>query len=103
MKIISGKRRIGKTSELIITSKMTGYPIVTSNQSSAENIKNMAKDMNCEIPEPITISQFNSREFKGYKHLINRVLVDNVEFILEEALTSYLGVEVVTAVLNKEK
>ena len=100
MKIISGKRRIGKTSELIITSKMTGYPIVTSNISSAENIKNMAKDMNCEIPEPITILQFNNREFK---HLINRVLIDNLEFILEEALTSYLGVEVVTAVLNKEE
>ena len=103
MKIIFGKRGIGKTSELIITSKMTGYQIVTSSQSSAENIKNMSKDMNCEIPEPITISQFNSREFKGYKHSINKVLIDNLEFVLEEALQSYLGVEVVTAVLNKEE
>lgn len=100
MKIIFGKRGIGKTSELIITSKMTGFPIVTSTISSVENIKNMAKDMNCEIPEPITISQFNNREFK---HLINRVLIDNLEFILEEALTSYIGAEVVTAVLNEEE
>lgn len=100
MKLISGKRASGKTSELIITSKMTGFPIVTSTISSVENIKNMAKDMNCEIPEPITISQFNNREFK---HLINRVLIDNLEFILEEALTSYIGAEVVTAVLNEEE
>lgn len=103
MKLINGGRSTGKTVKLIITSEMTGYPIVTSTETSVNYIKNMANEMGCKIPEPVSVSKIRNFKYARGNHLFDKVLLDNMEFILSDAIKLYLDTEVVTAVLNEEE
>ena len=63
-------------------------------------LKDMAKEMGCYIPEPITYLNF-----KGYREGLpfERILIDDAEKIIENALNTTLRAEVVAVTLtNKE-
>jgi hypothetical protein len=79
MKIITGNRGSGRTTELIKISHEKQIPIVCSTNLSAKYILDMAKEMKLEIPTPLSISSFETA-FRGRK--IEGILIDNVEFVL---------------------
>ena len=99
MKLLIKDRGTSKTTGLIYTSEATGYPIVTSSKIQACYIKDWAKDMNCIIPDPITVEELLTFKMKKI-NLVENVLFDNVETILEDAINSYLGVNVVCATMT---
>lgn len=97
MNLLIKDRGTSKTTGLIYTSEATGYPIVTSSKIQACYIKDQAKDMNCAIPDPLTVDDL--REFK-HIHSGTNILFDNVETILEKALNTYLDANVVCATMT---
>ena len=99
MRLLIKDRGKGKTTGLIYASEATGYPIATANEVMVENIKKLAAEMNCNIPEPATFWELQNGRCKG-NHLYDTVLIDEVEFILEEALNQYLGCKVKCATMS---
>lgn len=93
MRLIDRERGSGKTTKLIYTSEMTGYPIVAQNEKSASNILLQAKEMGAKIPKPLTVRELlNSRGIR-----FDKVLIDEGLSVIEDALKAYFGgVEVAT-------
>lgn len=56
----------------------------------------MAKEMGCIIPKPITVTDIRNR---GYKAPLC-VLVDEVKYMLGEALRAYFGTPVAAATMT---
>lgn len=90
MNILIKDRGKGKTTGLIYTSEATGYPIVTLTHDGVDYIKQQAHELECTIPEPITVQDLRNKRENRYES----VLVDDVDCILGDALKEYLGCEV---------
>ena len=84
------KRGTGKTTGLIYASEITGYPIVVDTMTKVENIKNKAKEMGCDIPQPICARDLVNSKIK----LGCPILIDEGQILIEIALESYLGAPV---------
>lgn len=87
MRLIDGERGSGKTTKLIYTSEMTGYPIVTQNSRSVDYIQKQAQELNAKIPKPMTVREFLS--MKGIR--LEKILLDEGFSIIKDALKSYFG------------
>ena len=96
MRLLFKDRGQGKTTGLIYASEATGYPIVTFGNVQAKTIKELAKQMGCIIPEPLTVDVLKIRHLPSNTN----VLLDEVTTILDKALKSYLGVNVVCATIS---
>lgn len=96
MRLLIKDRGKGKTTGLIYASEATGYPIATGNEVMVDHIKQMAKEMNCNIPEPITFYELKKLRDNSY----STVLLDEVTCILEDALSEYLGTNVICATMT---
>ena len=96
MKLLIKDKGAGKTTGLIYTSEATDYPIITNDNISKYYIINMAKQMGCEIPEPLTVDEL--KRIPVYRGM--NVLFDNIESILERAINSYLDANVVCATMR---
>lgn len=90
MKLIDRERGSGKTTKLIYTSEITGYPIVAESNQSIEYIKRQARELGANIPNPMTVKEM--RSIRGIR--FDRILLDEGFSIIEEALKTYFGVEV---------
>lgn len=99
MNLLIKNRASGKTTGLIYTSEATQYPIVTFNRMSIEDIKHMANDMGCLIPEPICIEDFRSDLARG-RRLPYNVLLDEAGMVIGDALNAYLRTNVVAATMT---
>lgn len=99
MNLLIKDRASGKTTGLIYTSEATQYPIVTFNRMSINNIKKMAEDMGCLIPEPLCIKDFKSNPVRG-RRLPDNVLLDEAGVIIGDALKAYLGTNVIAATMT---
>lgn len=97
MKLLVKNRGAGKTTGLIYTSEATGYPIVTSSKIRACYIKDQAKEMNCDIPDPLTVEDVRVNKVL---HSGSNILFDDVETILEAAVNQYLNSNVVCATMT---
>lgn len=95
MKLIVKDRGVGKTYELMYTSSVTGYPIVCYSKEEAKWLKEKANLHGIDIPDPIGIEELRNEHID--KRVRDRVLVDDVQFFLEDALSRYLGVREVVA------
>lgn len=96
MKLLIKDKGSGKTTGLIYTSEATNYPIVTNDNISKHYIIDMAKQMGCEIPEPLTVENLRCADiYRGHN-----ILFDNIESILERAINSYLNANVVCATMT---
>lgn len=96
MKLLIKERGTCKTTGLIYASEATGCPIVTSSKINACYIIDNAKQMGCDIPDPITVDDLRFHKMEHVTH----VLFDNVETILEKAINEYLGTNVVCATMT---
>lgn len=98
MKLLVKKRGTGKTTGLIYASEATGYPIVVHNEVTLKLIEDMAKQLGCKIPEPMTVHELRKRG----RYFNKPVLLDELAFVLEDALQEYLGTEVICATMSYE-
>ena len=99
MKLIDRERGSGKTTKLIYTSEMTGYPIVTQNSQSVEHIIRQAQELGAKIPKPMTVKEMCTA--RGIR--FDKILIDEGFSIIENALKAYfngVGVATVTFTSN---
>lgn len=99
MRLLIKPRASGKTTGLIYASEATGYPIAVATKQSAEFVKQRAAELNCIIPNPVTFSELREHRVRG-SHEYDNVLVDEVQNILEAALSEYLHCNVHCATLS---
>lgn len=87
---IVGERQTGKTTALIEMSRKTGYPILAGTVGRAKNIEAYArKTVGC-IPHVMVLSDMT---LHGLLMPGTRVLVDDLEFVIERIL----GAKVIAA------
>lgn len=95
MRLVIKGRQQGKTMQLIYASELTGIPIVQPTNRMCNYTKEMAKEMGCIIPEPISVSELREYGLKRSLLTHDTVLLDNVGLVIGEALNEYLGVSVI--------
>lgn len=99
MKILNMPRGAGKTTRLIHASEVAGYPILCSNLFMVDNIKKMAEEMRCDIPEPMTVANFRHKFHQDENVLVDEILANN---LLATALNQYIGANVVACTMTLE-
>ena len=83
MEIIQTNRGKGKTIYLIKKSAELKYPIICCNETQRIIIKNTAKEMRLDIPDPISFNSINSKEkLRGLNHF-DKLLIDDLECVLK--------------------
>lgn len=97
MKGLFRKRGNGKTTALVYTSAMTGYPIVVSTSASKRYTKDMAHRMSVSIPEPIIMSD----DIRGQQ--IHGVLIDNAEDIIRAYAAEHFNAPVVAFTMTLDE
>lgn len=80
MKIITGARNSGKTTELVKLSAETGAYIVTRDHNSARQLIDIAEHLGLHIPFPLTWSEFYHNQYDGRRI---RILFDDVDSFLQ--------------------
>lgn len=100
MKIIVKDRAMGKTTQLVYTSEATGYPIVAANEDGIETIKSVARELACNIPDPMTVEQVKL----GFANGHDNILVDEICMggMLRDALNKYFGRNVVACTCSPD-
>ena len=93
MEILNMNRGEGKTTELIKVSSITNAPIICRTRKMAKLIKEKAKEMGLEIPNPMTIDMY-----KNEKYRYEKVLIDDIDLVLR----MYLNAEVLYATTSCE-
>ena len=83
MNILIGKRQYGKTTHLIRRSADEWVYILTFDHTRASEIFNMAKNMNLDIPYPVTLHEYLKHGFKGSSITRNGILIDDADEILQ--------------------
>ena len=92
-------RGAGKTTRLIHASEVASYPILCSNLFMVDNVKNMAEEMRCDIPEPMTVADFRHKFYQNKNVLVDEILANN---LLATALNQYIGANVVACTMTLE-
>ena len=87
MKLIIKDRGMGKTTQLIHISEVTGYPIAA------------AKKLGCNIPEPILVSDITSGKIRYDNILVDEITLDRV---LKKALNNYFNSNVVACTCSPD-
>lgn len=101
MRYLFAGRQQGKTYKMIISSEVTGYPILVQNEQRKRCLVDMAKEMGCHIPEPIIFERY--RSYNDGHSRNHKLLIDDAEKIIESALNTILRAEVVAVTLTDEK
>ena len=97
MEIIDVPRCFGKTNYLIHKSKETGYPIVVGTKSQKELLCEKAKDINIEIPEPITITEFLNYGYFREEKKPDNILIDELPNVLSNILGCNVKIATMTS------
>lgn len=84
-KIIVGKRRSGKTTDAILESEKTGYPILVRDRRMADYISFQADELDAKIPIPVTLRQLKNGKLDGHEKGM-QLIVDEGLMILEQIL-----------------
>lgn len=79
----------GKTTALVYTSAITGYPIVVPTTINKRYVKDMARRTGVSIPEPIVMSD----DTRGRR--IGGVLIDNAEEIIRAYAAEHFNAPVI--------
>lgn len=85
MRIINKGRAIGKSTQLLYVSELTGYRIICPTFEQAKYLQRKAKELKLDIPEPMSYISYAA--VRGMWD--EKILIDNVDQILEELLTAY--------------
>lgn len=97
MEIILRGKSQGKTTDLIVKAAKDFLHIVCHSKREANRLLEQARDMNLDIPFPITIDEFIKGKF--YNKEIKGFCIDNVEFLLQK-LARGIEVTCITASLK---
>lgn len=92
MQVITSKRRSGKTTKLIRLCAEKGGYIVCVNRHHAHGIAQMAKDMELNIPLPITFDEFIARRYYGSG--VGKFFIDDADLLLQRL--SAIHIEAIT-------
>lgn len=95
MRIIARGRCTGKTTELILRSHVTGYPIVCPTLKQCEQVEKIAYNLHLWIPKPISLSSLES-----HCTAETPILLDNAEAIIKGELENYIGHKIDTISLT---
>lgn len=99
MNLIIKNRGSGKTTQLLYTSATTGKVIVAATNAACKYLKQMAKDLGVNIPEPISFYDFTNHKYD--KNIIeDGILIDDLESILPKVLSDYFGVSIYAATMS---
>ena len=88
MKIINKVRGSDKTTSLIYTSYTTGYPIIAADEQRRHNILCMARQLGIDVNVE-TVKLWGRQSGKYYPN--TKILLDDVDVILEQVLSSFFG------------
>ena len=99
MNLLIKDRGKGKTTRMIYTSESTGTPIAVPTHDMKKYIMHKAEEMECYIPEPVTVTELRNGKARGMR-LYENVIVDEVGFILQDALNEYLGCNVICGTIS---
>ena len=78
-----GERCSGKTTRLIERSAKEGSYILVANKDMARFVADQAKEMDLEIPYPITVGEYlNSDGFPGSSVRRDGLLIDELDLVL---------------------
>lgn len=89
-------RGTGKSTQLIYTSAVTQYPIITQHRTSIIHLMDLANELGVVIPTPMTVDDYKAR---GRIHE-NHILIDEGYDLIGEALDAYMGTHVVAVTLS---
>lgn len=97
-KFINKNRGTGKTTMMIHTAYVTGYPIVVTTVRRKDYLMKQAIDMGCNDIDVYTVEEWNRR--KNHISYSDKVLVDNVDELLTKMINEYLNADVIAATLS---
>lgn len=86
----------GKSTQLVYTSAITQYPIITQHRTSIIHLMDLANELGVVIPTPMTVDDYKAR---GRIHE-NHILIDEGYDLIGEALDAYMGTHVVAVTLS---
>lgn len=89
-------RGTGKSTQLVYTSAVTQYPIITQHRTSIMHLMDLANELGVVIPTPMTVDDYKA---KGRIHE-NHILIDEGYDLIGEALDAYMGTHVVAVTLS---
>lgn len=89
-------RGTGKSTQLVYTSAVTQYPIITQHRTSIMHLMDLANELGVVIPTPMTVDDYKA---KGRIHE-NHILIDEGYNLIGEALDAYMGTHVVAVTLS---
>lgn len=89
-------RGTGKSTQLVYTSAVTQYPIITQHRTSIMHLMDLANELGVFIPTPMTVEDYKAR---GRIHE-NHILIDEGYDLIGEALDAYMGTHVVAVTLS---
>jgi len=98
MKFINRSRHSGKTTMLISTAHITGYPILVEDTSRATYIVEQARKMGINDIQVYDVDSY--LKAKIVRHSIDGILIDEGEKIIEKALNNYLQSTVVACTFS---
>lgn len=92
MKIINIPRGQGKTTRLLYASEFQNIPILCATYTQKGHLKDRAKELGLEIPEPVVVDEITSGKIKGKEEKYEKIFVDDLHWIFCRLL-SYFGMQ----------
>ena len=89
-------RGTGKSTQLVYTSAVTQYPIITQHRTSIMYLMDLANELGVVIPTPMTVDDYKARG----RIRENHILIDEGYNLIGEALDAYMGTHVVAVTLS---
>lgn len=89
-------RGTGKSTQLVYTSAVTQYPIITQHRTSIIHLMDLANELGVVIPTPMTVDDYKARGRIHESH----ILIDEGYDLIGEALDAYMGTHVVAVTLS---
>lgn len=89
-------RGTGKSTQLVYTSAVTQYPIITQRRTSIMYLMDLANELGVVIPTPMTVDDYKARG----RIRENHILIDEGYDLIGEALDAYMGTHVVAVTLS---
>lgn len=99
MKFINRSRCSGKTTMLINTAHITGYPIIVYDEARASCVINQARKMGIMDIEVMTVRGAVELISKGMNHN-KSILIDEADKIIELALDKFFNANVVACTFS---
>lgn len=105
MKIYSAERGAGKTTALVEESAKTGAIIVVASHPMVNYIIGLAKRLNLDIPEPITVTNYLKVLVYGGLNREQKYLVDDLQMMLSQmnVETATVDANYVESITKKER